>query len=375
MTESVWEVDGPLPPSLERLEGRALRAAIDHHRAVIQALPQDLDSYHLLHRLYLKSGEPDRAWCIAGLLCAFEKASPRELAFYEAHRHVGVIEPDRNLDGPLWRTHVLSEKEDTRLSRVFAIIYESCSDILPSQRLKDLGIKPDRDEFDLNQPLLVCRTITGASRVLGIPTPRVYLHREGHSLRVLPTSPPALALGPDMLKDIDETQLAFVIGKCLEYFHPWHVMAALYDYRQLELILMAAARVVSAGIERYEEGGNLFSRLPDQALVEVGKLEKEMARRMTEEQADTLAWLLRSYGRTGTEPNSMSWDDVVELSANHAGLVVADDIALVGSVLTGEVSVLSQLSRVGKVEDFVRYVAGDRFAELRKIMGVNVVVE
>ncbi len=347
-----------------------LDKAVEQHRFLIHSHPDRFDSYHRLFRLYRRMAAHDRAWCVAGLLCALEKADADEAKYYRNFTPNAANDSEATLDQKSWLQWVMSPKEDPSLGRVFALLYQSLGKYLQVKTLKDLGLKK-RDRMDLDQKTLAASTLRGAGRQLGITLPDVYLDGKRMGFEVLPTLPANLAMGSDMQSGRSDKELAFYIGKRLTYCHPWRVMATLYEHQHLDVMFMAAAMLVDASYQV-----PMRDDIPEatrQARVrEVGDVRDTLDKAITPQTRKQLAQVMADFHARQKLPKIGTWHRHLELSANHAGLHLAGDIELVGRILKDEVSGSSKLSRGDKLKDLVQYVLSDRYAELRKATGVEI---
>lgn len=344
-----------------------LDKAVEQHRYLITSHPDRFESYHRLFRVFKKMGQGDRAWCVAGLLCALDKAEAEERKFYDAFVEPVPADPRRGLDQKLWLRWIMATQEYPTLGQTFALLYQTMGETAVFKSLKELGLKK-KDRDDLTQPTLINTTMKSASQLLGIPLPEVYLGRQG--LEVLPTMPPALAVGPDMQVGQSEKELAFRVGKRLTYFHPWRIMAALYDHAQLDMIYMAALKLVDPSFDMARS--DLPAETQQQIAQSVADIHQDLERKATQQMRNQLAQVLTDFLSKHKAPKIGRWHREVELTANHAGLFLCGDIELVGKILSKEVSGASKLSRGDKLKDLVEYVLSERFAEMRKQMGVEI---
>jgi tetratricopeptide (TPR) repeat protein len=345
-----------------------LDKAVEQHRYLITNHPDRFESYHRIFRVFKKMGQGDRAWCVAGLLCALDKAEPEERKFYDAFVEPVPADPRRGLDQKLWLRWIMATQEYPTLGQTFALLYQTMGETAVFKSLKELGLKK-KDKDDLTQPTLINTTMKSASQLLGIPLPEVYLGRQG--LEVLPTMPPALAVGPDMQVGQSEKELAFRVGKRLTYFHPWRIMAALYDHAQLDMIYMAALKLVDPSFDLAARS-DLPAETQQQIAQSVADIHQDLERKATQQMRNQLAQVLNDFLSKHKAPKIGRWHREVELTSNHAGLFLCGDIELVGKILSKEVSGASKLSRGDKLKDLVEYVLSDRYAEMRKQMGVEI---
>jgi hypothetical protein len=71
-------------------------------------------------------------------------------------------------------------------------------------------------------------------------------------------------------------------------------------------------------------------------------------------------------------PDVAQWRMLVEMTANHAGLVVAGDVALVGDILRSEPAERSLLASDIKLRDLVLWVLSNRHGQVRSKLQLRI---
>ncbi|MDP6944798.1 MAG: hypothetical protein QF464_11665, partial [Myxococcota bacterium] len=347
--------------------------AVRQHRYLVAAEPDRFENYHRLFKLYVRMEQPDAAWCVAGLLCGLDQATPDEEVFYHQHVDALAAEPSRDLDDEAWDRYLVSEGEDHALGQIFATVYSALSKSLGGVRtLKDFGYKK-KDKFDLEQKTLLASALNGVGRVLGMPVPDAYVG-QGMGMELLPTVPPVLKVGRDMTTGHSQKEIAFHAAKQMTYAHPARVMATLYQHEQLDQFFMAAFSLVVPDFQ-IPVKPELSESDIQQLAQTVGEIRAELDRRLTPQQRSELALHIQTFQAQNALPNIGAWHRQVELTANHAALLVCGDIELAERLLAREVVGNSKLGRGEKLKDLVHYVLGERFAQARCDLGLTVHVE
>ena len=364
------EVIREILAGLYELGDDKLDKAVEQHRFLIEHHPERFDSYHRLYRVYRRQGDHDRAWCVAGLLAALDKADSEESKFYTDFLAPGPTEADGALDHASWQQYVASPKEDPALGRVFALLYQSLGKYLQVKTLKELGFKK-RDRLDLTDKTLAATTLRQTGETLGITVPEVYVDSKRTGFEVLPTLPAALAIGPDMQTGRTDKELAFYVGKRLTYCHPWRIMATLYEHQQLDVMFMAAASLCDPSYQ-VPMRDDLPEETRQARAREVAEVRDRLDRAISQQSRNQLAQLMAEFHSRHKLPKIGTWHRHLELSANHAGLYLTGDVELVGRILKDEVSGSSKLTRGDKLKDLVQYVLSDRYAALRAATGTQI---
>jgi len=365
-----WEPDWLLPEQYRVLKrGDGLNKAIDDTIKTILAKPSDADAYHLLFHLFNKAGDYDGSWCVAGLVAAFGKATRTEGEWYREHLLSDMIDPERGLTDDDWLRYIVADRQDLVLSQIFGTSYLVAGDVMFHHPLQYYGIDTVKHRIDLSRATPMTSALRMGAKILGMGSePPVFGVEHGRGLRCLPTQPMVIGVGPDTLEDRSPVELRFMAGKALSYFYLWHPMAALYEPMQLGFMLMAIARVAAPELANFAALDSLAKDL------ETGlkRLSNTLDKRLSDDQRKLLRECFEAYRDSGRALDVGDWDAQVELTSNHAGLYVTDDIEAVGSFLLQEYSNLSPADTKTKIEDFVRYVVGGRYRSLRKEMGVDI---
>ena len=333
--------------------------AVATKRILARNDPERVDCYKQMTRYYQEMGCTDEAWVNASVLVLLRKASGEEASFYKEHRPPGLSRPQRSLDQSLWTRSVFSKDENQQLGEIFQILYEVVGHRMGGKDLKELGLKR-RDEVNVKDRTLFGNVFRTTSQLLGIPAPKVYLSEKNFGIHIEGTVPPILVIGRDMLEQKTDRELGFVLGKYLAYFHPSHLFAGTYGSAALKMLYSAALRFVHPEVK--VEGN----------AEDVESLREDLARKISNPLANQLAAAVESFHSRGQTPGLSIWLTNVELTANHAGLLVCGDLDVAARSLAQESISFSKLPPKEKVKDLVRYAVSEEYLELRKSLGITV---
>lgn len=344
--------------------------AIEHHRFLIQQNPKRIESYHKLFELFKKTEQHDSAWCTAGLLVALSQANPSEKHYYETYLSQTMAEPNRVIDQTLWMHGIMSRGEDHELGAIFELVYYGLGKYLPAKSLKDFGLKK-KSRIEPDEGLLVTSVAKNVARMFGLTSPELYRGTEATGIEILPTNPPVILLGTDMLTGRSDRELAYFLAKRLAYFHPWHVATTIYGRDALEHLYMGACSLVDPGYQislREDVPKDEQQRIG----AAVGEIRASLDKAMPPELRQQLAAVMQSLWRRTRTPEIGKWHRHVELTANHAGLVAAGDVGLVGQLIRNEAQGMSKLKSSERLTDFVQYVTSEPYLALRRQLGVQI---
>jgi hypothetical protein len=99
---------------------------------------------------------------------------------------------------------------------------------------------------------------------------------------------------------------------------------------------------------------------------------EEINRRVTPTQRETLDGLITNVEVNQSDLQLGDWLESVELSANHAGLLMCNDFEVaLNSIRSGAMS-MSKLGDGEKLKDLVVYAVSERYMGLRKRMGIAI---
>jgi hypothetical protein len=337
-----------------------LERAADTHRALLSLDPSRVDSYHRLFGLWGRLEEPERAWCVAGLLVGMGEANEDERSAYDRSRpsSIGTLAtpPTESWDDRI-------SDEDSQLSQVFGLLYEKLGSDLGGMSPEELGIRR-RDRLDPNTRTLVLSMIRRVADVLGLPVPDVYIDRQREGLRVLPLMPPALGISPSMMSGQGPRELVFHAARALYALHPKRALAAIYEPERLELLFMAALEHVCD-----QPSPSLHPDLPSE---EITRIEAQMltigtalARSLNPKTRQELGELLEPYASGGVTPDVAGWVARKALARNDAALACCGDVALALNLVRDDPSGQLPLGRGDQLRHLVSFAVSEEHQDLR----------
>jgi len=178
------------------------------------------------------------------------------------------------------------------------------------------------------------------------------------TVRMVPGTTPALRLGQKALSGRSPAELAFLAGEHLAYFRDDAFMRALFEgIVELEDIFLAALSIGNPGIP-----------LTPAVRARVAPLAQAIEPLLEPLQIDRLRGHFLRFVEEGGRANLMRWAEAVDATAARAGLLLADDLRAAEAVLT-----LEDPARAGdRMLDLILFVVGERYAKLRRQLGVAV---
>jgi hypothetical protein len=335
--------------------------AIAEFRSAARTSPQDPTSYQRLYEVHMKRGDHDRAWCAADVLVHLGAADESQRRFVSDFPPVDVDEVPGTLAACAWKSHVLAEGLDERLTAIFrflipAVVRARLGRVPARSRIGWLGAQVRDDDSPAAEHLV--RMVRAAAEVLGVPRPMLLARpRMTHPLAVAPIPTPALYVSMPAVEALPAELLVFLVGRRLAELRPDLVAHALFPTAtELRTLLKTALRVAVAT-------RSTPPQIRDEAAVaaaleahEVEGLRAAVSTILgTHAQADVAAWL--------------RWAD---LSASRASLLVGGDFDLACHARTLEPRSPSDLAPSEWRKEMTAFAISDAYAELRDAIGVNV---
>ncbi|RYG85836.1 tetratricopeptide repeat protein, partial [bacterium] len=209
-----------------------MEAAIGEHAIVLQRDPMRVDPYRSLYKLYLKTHEYDRAWCMCAALAFLHKADEEEQRFFEDYRPRGMLQVKSRLDNEAWVKNLFHKDENIFVGKIFemitpAAIVAKTNQLRASRQLPSLDPRFKQDPA--TSTVTFAKTFGWAAQVLGVPLPELYVRNDvPGALVAVPASPPASVAGQTVLTGFTPQELTFIVGKHLSYYRGEHYIRNLF---------------------------------------------------------------------------------------------------------------------------------------------------
>jgi tetratricopeptide (TPR) repeat protein len=318
-----------------------------------------------LRAIYAQAGLWDRVFCVCAALTVLQAADPEELGFYERGAAAALTMPRSALTEEIWQKVIYDPGEERRLSLLYSCVAPVVA-LARAQDPKALGIK---DRFRLegdSDPSGVARMFEAGAGVLNVAQPGVYLNREfPGDLQIVNlrdatsgTSQPAVMVGPNIVANRVEKDVAFIVGRTLSLLRPDHLVlapAVVPTHEELVAIVHAAfklcqpsAPVPNPGL--YQPYLTLFQKmLPPQAL---------------EPLASLVPWLIENW----RELDVGAWRAAAERTADRAGLLLSGDLGAAVRVMHATRGMAASPS----VLELVRWSISEGHLGVRELLGMAI---
>ena len=337
--------------------------AIAEYQTVIQIDGSRSEAYKALRRLYTRTRAADAAWCACGVLSLFGQADEKEQAYYEAHRQGALKVAHTIKSEDTWPRHLYADGQDPQIGALLLGVYRALPERFETDTFQALGLT-ERNHIDLRVRTSFSSFAGTIPRILGVTRPEFYLSAGAKGIRRVHIGQPALVLGPDVHDGLKGKRLRFTLGKALAYLHPQHLVATVLPAQSLQAALEAAYLLLTGN---EEEAYHAPETVQDWF--------RALGRAMPQGDRAALRPNAELLFRTGSRPDVAAWQAQVELTANHAGLLLCNDIEVAIECLEREPRPLSGLSVKDKTKDLVRYALAPRYHVLRQTLGIAIADE
>jgi hypothetical protein len=175
---------------------------------------------------------------------------------------------------------------------------------------------------------------------------------------MVPGIPPASRIGASALAGRSAAELAFLAGRHLANYREEHFVKLLVpNARGLEDVFLAALSIGNPGLP--------LSAQVKQLVVPIAKAIEPI---LESEQVDRLRGHFLRFVEEGGRTNLQRWSTSVERTCGRAGLLLANDLRAAHGVYTIE----DHPHLDEKMEDLMSFVLSDRYAKLRRQIGIAV---
>lgn len=317
-------------------------AAIDEAKQALARDPRDVAQHRALYASYVRTGQLDRAYCVAAALSFLGAAEQEHRTCFEELRPRGVPAFKTRLGPAAWLRDLAHPSLDRTVGGVFEVIARAAR---ATRRRPIEGVR----EPPGTTKSLAAKAFFGAATVLGLPTPELYTRADlAERIVPLPTDPTASVLGSKLLSGWSVPELMFVFGEHLVQHQGEHaVRAACGSDEQIALLFSAALHVVSprAG-----------------APVDVLRTANALRRELRPEELARLRSVVSSFTALGIEPDVEGWLRGSELTGVRAGVLLCGDLAVASKLMGG----------TEQRNEMIRFTVSDALHRLRKSLQIMV---
>lgn len=324
--------------------------------------PRDDGSLHALFRLYKKSGDLDRQWCVSQVLSYLGVANAEEQDIYGKHKEAALIRPSGSVTPEAWRRLVFHPEEEPLVGEIFSVVVSAVllGRLSALRRDKQLvKLDPAGKQDPVKTTIQAVRCFHWAASILGMQSPPLYADPDFPGfVEMVPGVPPSSRIGAIALSGRSAAELAFLAGRHLACYREEHFVKLLVpSARGLEDIFLAALSIGNPGLP-----------LSAQVKALVVPIANAIEPILEPQSIDRLRGHFLRFVEEGGRTNLQRWTTSVERTCARAGLLLANDLKSAHSVLSLE----DKTHLDEKMDDLMSFVVSDRYGNLRKQIGIAV---
>jgi len=343
-----------------------MEAAIGEHAIVLQRDPMRIDPYRSLYKLYMKTHEYDRAWCMCAALAFLHKADEEESRFFEDYRPRGMIQVKSRLDNEQWVKNLFHKDENIFIGKIFEMITPAAIEAKMNQlrAARQLPVPDRRFKQDpATSTVTFAKTFGWAAQVLGVPLPELYIRNDvSGALVAIPSKPAASIAGQTVLTGFTPQELTFIVGKHLSYYRGEHYIRNLFPtLAELKVMLFAGIKIVMSDFA-----------VPAEMMQAVTTTATELAKHMQPIQRDGLRIVVQKFVEDGARADLKRWMQAIEITAARAGLLLCADLEIAKKIIAAEPQLPGDLPPAEKMKELIVFSVSEQYFTLRKTLGIAV---
>jgi hypothetical protein len=350
---------------LEEAPTEFVEEAVREHQILLALEPFRTESYNALFRIYSRSGQTDKAYCVASTLVFLKKANDEQAALCNRYKPEQFVMARQRLSEETMRKHVFHPDQDRYLTAILGLIAAP----LAAWRAAELpsSIKPN-ERVDIQvDPALFSRLGKYVKDVLNVAPPDVYLRPnepgDVHLMNIVRdgTVRPSMVVYQNLLRGRKEPHLAFALGRAFMDLYPPHYAFVALDRspQNLKQVFMASLRICGMPVQG------------DAAALEA--IAREITGRMSQAAVDQLNSLMKKFIEAGGSTDVKKWAAAVELTGYRTGLLLCGDLTLAALMISQEASQLgSMMTPKDKIKELVLYSISEDYFQARRAVGLQV---
>ncbi|MGZ3456199.1 MAG: tetratricopeptide repeat protein, partial [Polyangiales bacterium] len=328
--------------------------AIAEILAAIDREPLEAEHHKALYALFTRTGDLDRAFCVAAVLSFLKAADADQRACFTELRPKGVPHFRSALTRAVTLRSLVHPDLDRQLSGFFALVARAARTAKGrSARLPPYAGAAREDPRSTGK--IAAKAFFGVANVLGIPAPELLVRAELPTmLNALPLEAPTTLMGSGALSGWSVPELFFLCAKHLVSQHGEHgVRASFPTASELGALRDATIEAVCPGT---------FG-------VEVRRTADVLARELTRPEGVELKKTIEAAPELQSADIGR-WMRGSELTALRAGLLLCGDLSIAAKIVRQEAVVPGDPTPNEKVKELVRFAVSDDYHVLRASLGI-----
>ena len=333
-------------------------------------MAKNLDSikpYRELCRIYMQSGDVERAFWHAAVLTHFGVSEPVEKEFYESHRPRYPKYIGRYDDQSVWMAGVTPKELPTWPQRLFATLARALT-LHMGKTLRSYGLKK-KDRCDVEKEKLLLANIFSRLRdAMGYHSVDLFLSPESE-FDVLVANvvekkrwSPLLVAGKHILSGRTEEEITFLLARDMAYLRPEHITCLLLPDRVQQTFLMTAALKLVRP--------NLVEPGP---VPERDRITKLLREELLPEEIQTLEELVEELVVDKVDVDLAEWARWTRLACNRAGLLFCQDLATAARLTAAApIGAVNTEDTAARLRELVLYAISPQHFETRKQLRIPI---
>jgi tetratricopeptide (TPR) repeat protein len=339
-----------------------LDKAVAAQEPILKNNPYKPEPYKLMRRLYTEAKRADGAFCVCQALVSMNAASPDEERFFRRMRPEGAAAAQDRLTADDWSAYLAHEDGDPLLTQIFAIV-EPAVFRKNGQPLEALGYQAAYAVDLAVHPYPMSQTIHYAAGVLGMDAPPTFQNpNDGGGVSFLHAHTPSIVLGASALAPEIPTQAAaFVAARHLTYYRPgYYVRHLVPTGTGLRAWLFAAIKLI---VPAFPVANELEAAVRDNG--------KAIEAAVLGPQRDQLASAVTKLLQGGAI-DLKKWVAAVDLTADRAGFVIANDLELAQEMVKAADEASAAVAQKDRLKELLLFSVSEAYFALRQRLGINI---
>ncbi len=316
-TRKTVHTDSPGRPR----EVGSLKRLIVKWRKELELNPESIKPYRELCRIYIQSGDTERAYWHSAVLTHFGVAEPVERDFYEKHRPNRPKYVPPCIDQSVWMEAATPLETDQWTRNLFALLARPLT-IRMGKTLRSYGLKM-KDRCDVgNEKLLVAKIFSNLREAMGFVALDLFLNPDADFGLLVANVvekkrwSPLFVAGSRILTGRNEEEITFLLARDMAFLRPEHITFLLLPKLSQQTFLMTAAMKLVKP--------NLVDPSPNP---ERDDLVKMLAAELTQREFSGLESLVEQMVVEKINVDLSRWAQQTMAACNRAGLLYCQDLA------------------------------------------------
>lgn len=339
-----------------------LDKAVSAQSPILRRHPYKPDAYRLLRKLYTEAKRADAAFCLCQALFCMNFAEPDEERFFRRMRSESAAAAQDRFTDEDWSANILHRDADPLLTGIFTII-EPAVLKKNGQPLEALGYQQAYALDLARHPYPMSQTLFYAAGVMGIEPPLTFQNpNDGSGVSFLHAHTPAIVLGAAALATELPTQAAaFIAARHLTYYRPGLYLRHLVPTGTgLRAWLFAAIKLITPAFPIAKE-------LEGQVKENLAVIESMIVGPLRDQLASVVTKLLQSGAI-----DLKKWVAAVDLSADRAGFVIANDLELANEMIKAADDASSAVPQKERLKELLLFAVSEEYFALRQRLVINI---